>query len=374
MLHEVKSYIEKRDLRMVLIAEKESIRDAANRQKEDLEQVIAEDIEVMRGKQMEEGNRIRLKAAALTEPLEQGIRDLEPEIQDIEQKIKYLKHQEKVEGKKPQFDDESVKAYRNKELVNLGVFYEDEFTIIKLFAAENDRPKNRWTLIAVGSTLLRELVDTPHEYGLSIHISPWKDIQKALKHLPTLEEIKAYIERNREKLMKVEGARYKEVKEAYLHAINNYSLEDFKPLLEPRKATPMNAPLMFRITGYDSTEEYRLYQGFYYRTGHPTTSTNPFDYIDVEGVLYARHCRPEQLRIRETGNTLFGNWWSIRILKDSQGHSVFNRENWDKTLSEATKRIDELNLVRGVKPISFNPPKVEWITPIPDEFFSTPKL
>ncbi len=402
----IEAYISKRDLKTSLIAEKESIRDAATRQELDGERHAAKEIEVIREREREEGHRIREKAKALTAPLEQGIKELEPGIQDIEQKIKFLKHQEGVKGKKLQFNDESVKAYQDKELVNLGVFYEDEFTIIKLFAAENDRPKNRWTLMALGTTLLGELVDMPHEYGLPIHIGTYRAIQKALKHLPTLKEIKAYIKRNREKLMKVEGARYKEVKKAYLHAINNYSLEDFKPIMEPRRVSDQDAPIVFRITRYEGTQEYRLYQGFYYAekvaeviidagARYPSHSSytvkrqdkentrkyrkkvllegDPFNYIDVGGVLYAKHCRPEQLRITETGNTMFGNWWSISISKDSRGHSVFNRENWENKLTEAKARIDELNSKR-VKPIAFNPPEVVWITPIPDELFSIPKL
>ena len=370
MLPEIEAYISKRDRRTLLIAEKESIEEAATRQELDGERHAAKEIEAIRDKQREENNRIREKANALTASLEQGIKELTPWIQSVDQKIEYLKHQEKIEGEKIQFDDESVKAYRDKELVKLGILYEDEFTIIKLFAVENDRPKNRWTLIAVGNTLLRDLLDLTHDYGLPVHIDTYKAIQKALTHLPTLEEIQVYAEKRWKTLMHAEGVMYKGVKERYLYTINNYTLEDFKPLLEPRKVLEQDAPLVFRITRYDSTDEYRLYQGFYYK-GYD--SNDPFDCIDVGGVLYARHCRPEQLRIMETGNTLFGNWWSVSIGKDSRGHSVFTQENWEKEIAEATTRIDALNSKRAT-PVAFNPPEVVWITPIPDELFSIPKL
>ena len=369
---EAESYITKRDLKTALIAEKDSIEYAATRQQLEFTRQLDEEIDAIRKRQMDEGHRIREKAKALTEPLEQGIKDLEPEIQDIKRKIKFLKHREKIEGKKPQFDDESVKAYHDKELVKLGILYEDEFTIIKLFAAENDRPKNRWTLMALGYTLLRELYDMPHEYALPIHMIHGAFLQKALKHLPTLEEIKAYVERKRESLMQVDGRRYKAVKKAYLDTINNYALEDFRVLLEPRKVSDRDAPVVFRITDYDNPLEYRLYQSFYY-TEVPEVEGDPFDHIEVDDVLYDRYCRPEQMRIMETGNTLFGNWWSLSIGKDSRGHSVFTRENWEKTVAEATNRIDELDSKR-TKPVAFNPPKVEWITPVPDALFSTPKL
>ena len=380
MLPEIEAYIMKRDLRTALIAEKGSIKDAATRQELEFTRQLDREIEAIKERQMDEGNRIQEKVNALMMPLNQGIKELESEIQEVEQKIKFLKHREKIEGKKPQFDDESVKTYHDKELVKLGILYEDEFTIIKLFAAENDRPKNRWTLMALGYTLLRELYDMPHEYALPIHMIHGASLQKALKHLPTLEEIKAYVERRRETLMSGDGVTYKEVKKAYLNTVNNYSLEDFKPLLEPRKVLDQNAPVVFRIMTYDDTQEYRLYQGFYYRAGkdieNPVTTGDPFNYIEVDDMPYARYCRPERMRIMETGNTLFGDWWSVSISNDSRGHSVFTRENWEKTAAEARNRIDELNSKRrkSAKQIHFSPPEVEWVTPVPDEFFSTPNL
>ncbi len=362
MLPEIEAYIRKRDLKTSLIAEKESIKDGATRQELDSERRFGKEIEVIRERQYEEGNRIREKAKALIAPLEQGIKELAPWIQSIDQKITFLKHRKKINGKKPQFDDESVEAYRDRKLVKLGILYEDEFTIIKLFAAENERPKNRWTLMAVGNTLLRELLDLPHDYGLPIHIDTYKAIQKELKHLPTLEEIQVYAEKSWKTLILGDLATYKGVKERYLNTVNNYTLEDFKSILEPRKVSDQDAPVVFRITRYDSIQEYRLYRGFYY--AEKEVEGDPFNHIEVDDILYIRHCRPDQLRIMETGNTMFGNWWSISISKDSRGHSVFNRENWEKTITEAKARIDELNSKR-TKPIAFNPPEVVWITPIP---------
>lgn len=378
MLPEIEAYIKKRDLKMALIAEKESIKDAATRQELEAEGLSNKKMEAIRTKQIEEGHRIRDKATALIEPLEQGIKELEPEIQDIDQKIKFLKHREKIEGKKPEFDDESVKTYHDKELVKLGILYKDEFTIIKLFVAENDRPKNRWTLMALGYTLLRELYDMPHEYALPIHMIHGAFLQKALKHLPTLEEIKVYAGVRLENLMRADLVAYEGIKKAYLNTINNYTLEDFRVLLEPRKVSDQDAPIVFRITRYEDTQEYRLYQGFYYteEVSRQEVEGNPFYYIEVDDLVYARYCRPERMRIMETGNTLFGDWWSVSVSNDSRGHSVFTRENWEKTVAEATNRIDELNSKRRkeVKQISFNPPEVEWVTPVPDEFFSTPNL
>uniref|UniRef100_A0A6M3LZ98 Uncharacterized protein n=1 Tax=viral metagenome TaxID=1070528 RepID=A0A6M3LZ98_9ZZZZ len=365
---EVKAYIQKRDLKTALLAEKDSIREAVNRQSFEAEQHRDKEINAVRDRCYEEVNRIRDKAKALMEPIDQGIRELEPEIQDIDRKIEFLKQREEIKGRTVyQIDHELIAPHHDKELVDLGTFYEDEFTIMKLFAIENDRPKNCWTLMAIGDTLLRDLVKMPHEYGLPFHTAYWL-IQKALRHLPTIEEIKAYAENRRENLMDLTA--YEEVKTAYVNTINNYSLEDFKPILEPRKVSNHEAPVVFRITGPGDSLEYRLYHGFYYRTAGEVDI--PFNHIEVNEVIYRRYCRPEQLKITETGNTMFGDWWSVSV-KNTWGGVIFNRENWERTIAEATYRIDELNAER-VTPVHFNPPEIEWITPVPEEFFNIPKL
>ena len=368
MLPKVKEYIQKRKQIRTLDAKKNIVEEAASRLKDEIKDRELDKISEVQSQAASERSTVNEHAHDIIAPLIENVERLTLEIADVEQKIKHLKYREKIAGKTVQFDDSKAIAHRY-ELKPLGLLYEDEFTIMKLFAAENDRPKNCWTLMAIGDTLLRELVKTPHEYGLPIHTTHC--IQKALKHLPTLEEIKAYVEGRRKDLMRGELAAYKEVKKAYLDTINSYSLEDFKPLLEPRKLSDHEAPVTFRITGIGDALEYRLYQGFYYRTGGEAAG-DPFDYIEVDDVTYVRYCRPEQLRITETGNTMFGDWWSVSIRRDSRG-IVFNRENWERTITEATAHIDEINVGRR-KPVSFNPDKVEWITTIADEFFSTPKL
>ena len=161
MLPEVEAYIMQRDLRTALIAEKTSIKDAVSRQTAEAEQHRSKEIGVIRDRCLEEVQRIHEKAKALTAPIEQGIMELNPEILGVERKIEFLKHRDKIREEELEFDDEAVKPYRDREIVKLGSLYEDEFTTIKLFAVENERPKNRWTLMAIGDTLLRELANMP---------------------------------------------------------------------------------------------------------------------------------------------------------------------------------------------------------------------
>jgi len=364
MLQETKSYIEDKDKLIALTAEKEVIKEEATRQEAQADKRRDDAIDLIRDQHNKEVIAIRDKVKAQVDPIEHSIYTLIQNLQDVSLKIVFLKHQEKIKEKKLEFTAK-VTAYRNKEVAELGSFYNDEFTIIKLFAAQNNRPKNRWTLMIIGNTLLGELVKMPWEYSLPVHVDG-ANIAGSLKYLPTLKEIKDYVENKREHLRVMVLSAYKNTKKKYLETINNYSLEDFKEILEPRKVSRTKIPILFRITRYDEVREYCMYQGFYYVSSDVTD--NPFNYINIDGTTHVRLCRPEQLRITETGNTMFGDWWSIRI-EQSQRGILFNRENWAKTITDAEDRIEELNRNRSKKisfrnrskKISFNPPQVEWM-------------
>ena len=355
MKAEVETYIKQRDLRTALIAEKESIKDVANRQEADAEQQRDKKINTIRDRCFEETGRIREKAKALTEPIDQGIRELDPKIQDIDRKIEFLKHREKSNGKMPNLDDEAIKPYHDRELVNLGALYEDEFTIIKLFIVGNDRPKNKYTLSMVGNTLLDGLIKVPYDYGCNVD---YGNIRRSILSRPTVEELERYAQNLRHH----EISYYADVKEQYLQTVADYTLEDFKAVLEPQHVNEFYAPLLFTIHGLGDTLDYRLYDGFYYRSGSDLQG-DPFDYIKVNDILYKRYCRPEQLRITQTGNTMFGDWWSLYITKDSHGE-LFTRENWDKTLVDTNDYVRERNIDRRT-PINFTPPRVEWKGSLP---------
>ena len=354
----IENYFNNMQIRNSLSAEKDVIEDTAIQDKLEAKRRMDAKTSAVKEKYWDERNKIEGTATALVTPIKQLIKDLWPTIESTERMFDYLNHKEKIELKtRP--DDIVIETYQEMEIVALGELYADEFTLIKLFAVPNDRPKNKWTLMAYGETILSGIVDLPYSYG-GVSIKKNVCIRKELKHLPTVEALKTYIKRKRKTLMANEREGYQVVKKAYLDTIKNYTLDDLKPLLEPRVVSSEEAPRVFKVDTYNNSTTYRLYQGFYYTSGAETPDDfiHMFDYITVDDEVYKRCCVPEQLKISQTGNTLFGDWWSMSITKD-RGDIIFNRENFDRELTEANKRIGKDNINRR-KPISFTPPKVEW--------------
>jgi len=74
--------------------------------------------------------------------------------------------------------------------------------------------------------------------------------------------------------------------------------------------------------------------------------------------LYQKYCKKSELGITETGNTLFGAWWSLWI---EPKHNVnltykkFTRKNFEKALSKAEKWVKSHK-----KKIHFSSPKIQW--------------
>lgn len=58
------------------------------------------------------------------------------------------------------------------------------------------------------------------------------NLRTPIKDFPTLEKLKKYLEKNKDKILKEKIEEYKEIKEEYLNVLKNYKLEDFKELFE----------------------------------------------------------------------------------------------------------------------------------------------
>jgi len=134
------------------------------------------------------------------------------------------------------WEEEKLSAYRDKQLVRLGPLYQDEYLDVRLYAVENRRPKNRYTLVAIGRCTFRgsgyddrrgDILELPYTYGCDVncHGSRANIIQEFI-HLPTIDDIKKFAEK-RNSLMKAFLAKYQEVKREYLEILRTYRLEEF---------------------------------------------------------------------------------------------------------------------------------------------------
>ena len=142
-----------------------------------------------------------------------------------------------------EIDTDKIKHYdRNsdKYLEWLGYFYNDEYLKIRLLIAENDKPKNKYSLLAYGKCFFPDL-KLPYGY---LNISDWDiwtaartvcgcNIHIGLVDLDTIEKCKTWLQKNRGKLLKSFLDNYQVVKAEYIDAITNYRLEDFSEFHVP---------------------------------------------------------------------------------------------------------------------------------------------
>jgi hypothetical protein len=136
-------------------------------------------------------------------------------------------------------DDEISFGDRYKDYYKeaLGYLVNDKYLKIKLFIIQNDKPTNKYSLIAVGKCLFYEdLLKLPKYYGGDFHAKTWRlELKAGLKDAPTVEQLKAWLEKHRENLFPADfNIKYLEVKTAYEQAIHDYKPDDFAEFLLAR--------------------------------------------------------------------------------------------------------------------------------------------
>lgn len=88
------------------------------------------------------------------------------------------------------------------------------------------------------------------------------------------------------------------------------------------------------------------------------------DYINSMNVKrrhlseYQKYCKKSELGITETGNTLFGDWWSLWVEpmhNSNLTYKKFTRANFEKSMAKAQKWVKSHK-----KKIHFSYPKIQW--------------
>ncbi len=130
-------------------------------------------------------------------------------------------------------NDDGVKARRDGAKVNLGYIFDDDFLKIKLFIAENDKPKNKYTLLAIGRCLFADhLLKLRREYGSPIHTGFGLNLEVVLREAPSVEELITWQARSvAGKVFSELKGDYEKIKAEYLDVIENYTPHDFKELI-----------------------------------------------------------------------------------------------------------------------------------------------
>ena len=153
------------------------------------------------------------------------------ELCKIKEKIKRIVAFLEIEDEGIGVKDNKITNYRDRKIEPLGYIFDEEFYKIKAFIVENDKPKNKYSLEIYGKNLFRkELIEIPYGYGLNSSSNyEGYNLQISLKDAPTIEELKIYLDKDKDKIL--EKCKISEVEETYreyLGVLQNYNIEEFK--------------------------------------------------------------------------------------------------------------------------------------------------
>lgn len=366
---EVTGYKKNRDLRIILNGDIDEKNMLVNNRVDEINEKYGDIISKIEKEKHRLINDIKDDKNRYVEQKKTESNNLDQPIEEVERKIKFLQLAKEIKNTDVTINDKEMSAYstyRDEKLYRKGFFFKDQYMKIKIYIAENDKPVNKYTLFALGNCVFKDFMDLPDDYGLPVH-SDRGNIKIIIKDLPTVEEINVYLEKNRKSILKNLIDRFNVVKKEYLDAIRDYRLSDFKTVLEVRSISENDAQLVCIIdkTTIDKTRYLRLYNSFYYWSVKKIEGNDDvFEYIRVNRKLYKRDCRKEVMSITQTGNTTFGDWWSMHIehSHSNKSNTVFNKKNYDRIVEEGKNWIKEKNKNRVTK-IHFSYPKVKWVNP-----------
>jgi len=166
---------------------------------------------------------------------------------------------------------------------------------------------------------------------------------------------------------------------------------DFSKIILTR-ATEEDAPLICNIKDFQLNQTLRLFKGYYYgdfdrwnhtfyfkdkqgrltdktaialmvelrkkeTTYYPTRGKH---YLIVGKRIYVRWCKKSELKITQTGNTMFGDWWTMDI--ESATGLSFTKKNFNKELDKTKRWVEKKNKGRKKK-IHFSYPRIKWFKP-----------
>ncbi len=303
-----------------------------------------------------------------TTQLNTDINSLTESLKDIDKQVEFLKMQDDIESFSVEIDKSLITPRNGATLIWLEDLRKEKYLHIVLFIASNRRPKNKYSLAIRGRCALLSLMFKNYFSYDDVEINDFEcrcPIEGEVKQAPTIEELQSWATKHKDTILSDFLPAYEKTKATYLDTITRYALADFEPITSIRQLSDKDAPIICKLTNYDKVSALRLYNGYFYEQSDKTEG-DPFDYIKVAGGLYKRTCRQELMQITQTGNTLFGNWYSIHIENRTDRYNpdaIFNQENYKKVIQETTHMLKERLTEEVFARLSFTYPKVEWVHP-----------
>ena len=129
-----------------------------------------------------------------------------------------------------------IKNYHDKHLETVQT-YSDDTLELRLLIAENDRPKNKYSIIIAGNSRIGSndrndsILVLPHSYGVRIN-ALYLDIITDVKQFPSISDAKKYLKTHDIKtILKEFFVKYDAIKSEYDGVISKYTLSDFETVI-----------------------------------------------------------------------------------------------------------------------------------------------
>lgn len=220
-------------LRIAVLQEEEHTRrkqhvDEEQRVKYDVYQPQIRDLEHKRDEEISQ-------LGAAYEKLQQGTQS------EIEQHVSVVKVVESILNFlriRPAVDpiaDDAIKSHHvNGYAEALPHLFDTPHLKIRLFIVENGKPKNKYSLAALGNTSFQEsLLKLERSYGCDFYTvgNICFPLEVCLKDAPAVDALKAYLERTRPQILARLTGDYDGVEAEWEEVVASYKVEDFKDIL-----------------------------------------------------------------------------------------------------------------------------------------------
>lgn len=137
-----------------------------------------------------------------------------------------------------EIDETTISYYRyyrgeeRKYKEALPYLYQGSRLQIRLFIVENKKPKNKYSLCALGDTVFsEELLKLEHSYGCPFSTDQQFRLMSVIRDSADVQELKTYADRKRGDLLVRLKGRYDELEAEYEEVQKSYTPDDFLALI-----------------------------------------------------------------------------------------------------------------------------------------------
>jgi len=218
----------------ILRAEQEVLRTGTQREVYRLEyDVYQPKIRLLEEERNQATQAVREAAQQAQDKKQQAVEDLQVVILQVGRILDFLRVKAPASLA---IDDDEAQPFRGRTKKNLGYLFDDHYLKIKLFIVENNKPKNKYSLVAMGRCLFgQHLLKLPRGYVEGLQGGGHFSLEAVIVDKPSIAELQPWREEpGRQKVIINLTGGYETVKAEYQDVVGKYTAEDFKELMTDR--------------------------------------------------------------------------------------------------------------------------------------------